>query len=137
MVRGWCHRLRLPGRPHERLPAVRHPAGNGVPQRVNVGTSVEKQQSADRALSRLLGLPLLGEPVAAPLTGDVRVLLTDLWQQRWPGCPPVGYKPREPYRNFWVRFHSLPESKRYPENESDYSVVLGRHNGVFRRICDP
>ncbi len=61
MVRGWCHRLRLPGRPRERLLAVRYPAGNGVPQRVNVCTSIEKQRSTDRTLSRLLGgLPCLG-----------------------------------------------------------------------------
>ncbi|MGV9785620.1 DUF3885 domain-containing protein [Streptomyces sp. NPDC003435] len=62
------------------------------------------------------------------------MLLTDLWQQRWPGCPPVGYQLREPYRNVWVRFHSLPESQRYPENESEYSVVLGRYNTVLDEL---
>ncbi|MFH8407059.1 hypothetical protein ACH4FX_20010 [Streptomyces sp. NPDC018019] len=57
--------------------------------------------------------------------------MTELWQQRWPGCPPVGYKLRDPYREVWVRFHSLPESKRYAEDEGEYTVVLERHNTVL------
>ncbi len=54
--------------------------------------------------------------------------LTELWQQHWPDCPPVGYKLRNPYQDLWVRFHSLPESKRYAEDESEYAVVLERYN---------
>lgn len=57
--------------------------------------------------------------------------LTELWEQRWPNCPPVGYKLRDPYRDVWVRFHSLPESKRYAEDESEYAVVLDRYNTVL------
>ncbi|MFZ3566783.1 hypothetical protein ACNYS0_07350 [Streptomyces sp. BH034] len=57
--------------------------------------------------------------------------MTELWQQHWPNCPPVGYKLRDPYRDLWVRFHSLPESKRYAEDESEYAVVLERYNTVL------
>lgn len=60
--------------------------------------------------------------------------LTELWRQPWPGCPPVGYKLRDPYRDVWVRFHSLPESKRYPEDESEYTVVLERYNTVLDEL---
>jgi hypothetical protein len=60
--------------------------------------------------------------------------LTDLWQRHWPDCPPVGYKLRNPYRNVWVRFHSLPESKRYAEDESEYAVVLERYNTVLDEL---
>ncbi|WP_442819504.1 DUF3885 domain-containing protein [Streptomyces sp. NBC_01230] len=60
--------------------------------------------------------------------------LTELWQQRWPHCPPVGYKLRDPYRDVWVRFHSLPKSKRYAENESEYAVVLERYNTVLDEL---
>ncbi|MEV8528784.1 hypothetical protein AB0451_32290 [Streptomyces sp. NPDC052000] len=56
----------------------------------------------------------------------VTAALAELWQQRRPNCPPVGYKLRDPYRNVWVRFHLLPESKRYAEEESEYTVVLER-----------
>ncbi|MGW0960188.1 DUF3885 domain-containing protein [Streptomyces gelaticus] len=66
--------------------------------------------------------------------GGVGTVLTDLWQRRWPDCPPVGYKLRDPYRDVWVRFHSLPESKRYAEDESEYAVVLGRYNTVLDEL---
>ncbi|MGQ5652838.1 DUF3885 domain-containing protein [Streptomyces sp. EKR5.2] len=60
--------------------------------------------------------------------------LTELWQQRWPDCLPVGYKLRDPYRDVWVRFHSLPESKRYAVDESEYAVVLERYNTVLDEL---
>lgn len=53
------------------------------------------------------------------MSGDGQADLTELWQQHWPSCPPVGYKLRGPYRDVWVRFHSLLESKRYAEDESE------------------
>ncbi|MFF4696387.1 hypothetical protein ACFY1K_11810 [Streptomyces chattanoogensis] len=33
-----------------------------------------------------------------------------------------------------MRFHSLPNSKRYPEDESEYTVVLGRYNAVLDEL---
>ncbi|MEU8294845.1 hypothetical protein AB0D02_28345 [Streptomyces pseudogriseolus] len=33
-----------------------------------------------------------------------------------------------------MRFHSLPKSKRYPENESEYAVVLERYNTVLDEL---
>jgi hypothetical protein len=34
-----------------------------------------------------------------------------------------------------VRFHSLPESKRYPENEVEYETVLNRHNSILGELA--
>nr|WP_271417075.1 LysR substrate-binding domain-containing protein [Streptomyces lienomycini] len=68
------------------------------------------------------------------VSGGVQADLTELWQQHWPDCPPVGYKLRDPYRDLWVRFHSLPESKRYAEVESEYGVVLERYNTVLDEL---
>ncbi len=68
------------------------------------------------------------------VSGDGQTDLTELWQQRWPSCPPVGYKLRDPYRDVWVRFHSLPESKRYAEDASEYTVVLERYNTVLEEL---
>ncbi|WP_405512329.1 hypothetical protein [Streptomyces canus] len=68
------------------------------------------------------------------MSEDGRAALTELWQQRWPSCPPVGYKLRDPCRDVWVRFHSLPESKRYAEDESEYTVVLERYNTVLDEL---
>ncbi|MCF0084973.1 hypothetical protein B0E37_00008 [Streptomyces sp. MH192] len=68
------------------------------------------------------------------MSESVRTALTELWQQHWPDCPPVGYKLRDPYAHLWVRFHSLPESKRYAEDESEYAIVLERYNTVLDEL---
>jgi hypothetical protein len=46
----------------------------------------------------------------------------------------VGHELRAGAPAQWVRFHSLPESKRYPENESEYAVLLGRHHRVLDEL---
>ncbi|RSM72975.1 hypothetical protein DL991_32500 [Amycolatopsis sp. WAC 01375] len=33
-----------------------------------------------------------------------------------------------------MRFHSLPESKRYPDHEAEYDVVLHRHNSILDEL---
>ncbi|MDH6142679.1 MULTISPECIES: DUF3885 domain-containing protein [Kitasatospora] len=73
-----------------------------------------------------------GEP--APGSGRGQAALTRLWERRWPDCPPVSYRLRGPYGDVWVRFHSLPESKRYPEDEGEYAIVLGRYNTVLDEL---
>jgi hypothetical protein len=62
---------------------------------------------------------------------DDRVLPTavsDAWDRRWPECPPIAHWLRDRYSDRWVRFHSLPESKRYADNAAEYATVLERHN---------
>jgi len=59
--------------------------------------------------------------------------LSSRWKRAWPGVRPIGHELRYD-RERWVRFHSLPESKRYPENESEYAEVLRRHNTVLDEL---
>ncbi|MEV0743290.1 hypothetical protein AB0I51_46950 [Streptomyces sp. NPDC050549] len=40
------------------------------------------------------------------------------------------------YSDRWVRFHSLPGSKRYPETEDEYAVVLHRYNTVLDELFE-
>jgi hypothetical protein len=54
--------------------------------------------------------------------------LTARWQERWPRCRPVGHELRCCARATWVRFHSLPGSKRYAEDDSEYAEILRRHH---------
>ena len=35
-----------------------------------------------------------------------------------------------------MRIHTLPESKRYPENELEYQEILSRHNTILCEITD-
>ncbi|MFE4513898.1 hypothetical protein ACFRMQ_06815 [Kitasatospora sp. NPDC056783] len=60
--------------------------------------------------------------------------LTALWERRWPGTEPIGWELGRGDRDVWVRFHSLPESKRYPDDESEYAIVLERHNTVLDEL---
>ncbi|WNO72681.1 hypothetical protein [Streptomyces sp. AM8-1-1] len=61
-------------------------------------------------------------------------LLARLWQERRPSVPPVAHRFRGTYADLWVRFHSLPGSKRYPETEDEYAIVLHRYNTVLDEL---
>ena len=37
----------------------------------------------------------------------------------------------------WVRFHSLPGSKRYPESETEHAEVVARHNAILGELSRP
>ncbi|MGW6733237.1 DUF3885 domain-containing protein [Streptomyces sp. NPDC055013] len=60
-----------------------------------------------------------------------RDCLSALWQRQFPKGPPIAHELRAAYSDRWVRFHSLPDSKRYPESEDEYAIVLHRYNTVL------
>lgn len=60
--------------------------------------------------------------------------LTDLWERTWPMAGPLGYELRVVYGDRWVRFHSLPESKRYAENDAEHAEILRRHRTVLGEL---
>lgn len=60
--------------------------------------------------------------------------LSTAWAARWSDTPPVGFLAREFHRDRWVRFHTLPESKRYPDSEREYETILGRHRALLRAL---
>ncbi|MET7337073.1 hypothetical protein [Nonomuraea sp. NPDC005650] len=59
--------------------------------------------------------------------------LSALWRSHWPDCPPIGYELSFD-ADCWVRFHSLPESKRHADTESEYQTILHRHNTVLTEM---
>jgi hypothetical protein len=62
-------------------------------------------------------------------------LLTRRWMTLWPDCRPIGHELRTCASGRWVRFHSLPESKRYPRDEPEYDELLRRHHAVLGDLC--
>nr|WP_212763479.1 hypothetical protein [Gordonia araii] len=60
--------------------------------------------------------------------------LSHAWERRFPDFPPIGYRIRGGDR--WVRFHSLPGSKRYPESEAEYAELLRRHHAVLETLAE-
>ena len=57
-----------------------------------------------------------------------------LWTGRWPSCRPIAHELRGCAPERWVRFHSLPHSKRYAENDAEYGELLGRHDTVIGEL---
>lgn len=49
--------------------------------------------------------------------------------------PPIAHELKSTFSERWVRFHSLPESKRYPETKGEYEEVLFRHNTVIEELA--
>ena len=60
--------------------------------------------------------------------------MLDDWPVHFPGCEPIGHLLRKAFPTRWVRFHSLPESKRYPGDEDEYVSLLGRQNRVLDEL---
>jgi hypothetical protein len=59
------------------------------------------------------------------------------WVRAYPASPPIGFLLREKYHDSWFRIHSLPRSKRYPENDGEMLEVLHRHNAVLDALLQP
>jgi hypothetical protein len=59
------------------------------------------------------------------------------WDRHFPDCEPIGHHLPLAFPDRWVRFHSLPGSKRYPDNEAEYTEILARHNTVLGELACP
>lgn len=66
------------------------------------------------------------------LSDDGLKALTATWRDRWGDRMPLLEEVGDPSR--WVRFHSLPESKRYAESEAEYETILHRHRTVIGEL---
>lgn len=47
---------------------------------------------------------------------------------------PIAFHMRHAVPDAWFRIHSLPESKRYPENEEEWDILLQRHRELTERV---
>jgi len=57
--------------------------------------------------------------------------LNAAWNSAWPQTPPIAFLLRTFHPERWIRFHSLPESKRYAETEAERAEILRRHHAVL------
>jgi hypothetical protein len=55
------------------------------------------------------------------------------WESNFSEALPINYMLKWTYPERWFRIHSLPESKRYADNEEEYKIILSRQNEL---ICD-
>lgn len=54
-----------------------------------------------------------------------------LWTSNYPETVPISYLFKQDYSDRWFRIHSLPESKRYAENENEWKILLSRQNEII------
>ncbi len=72
--------------------------------------------------------------MSAPAVDPAHEGLTRLWRGHRPPGPLFPHELKTVYAHRWVRFHSLPESKRYPDGEAEYAVLLDRYNTVLEEL---
>jgi len=53
------------------------------------------------------------------------------WESKYSGTAPISHLLKLGFQDRWFRIHSLPGSKRYPENETDWETLLKRQNEVL------
>ena len=58
-------------------------------------------------------------------------VLSRLRDRKRTECPPFARRLPGHHPDRRVRFHGLPESKRHPDGEAEYAIVLDRHHTVL------
>lgn len=61
--------------------------------------------------------------------------LGNAWERRAGRAIPASWSLREHLAERWVRFHSLPYSKRYADSEEEARILLDRHHHVLAALC--
>lgn len=59
------------------------------------------------------------------------------WHEHFGSTEPIGYELRKALPGRWFRIHSLPESKRYPETDDDWEILIARHREVAEELIPP
>lgn len=54
-----------------------------------------------------------------------------LWTLNYPDTVPISHLFKHDYADRWFRIHSLPESKRYADNDAEWEVLLSRQNELM------
>lgn len=54
-----------------------------------------------------------------------------LWISNYPETVPISYLFKHDSADRWFRIHSLPDSKRYPDNDEEWELLLKRQNTII------
>lgn len=71
---------------------------------------------------------------SAPEVSSQDRALRALWEHRW-GLNPEDVGNLRPNSDRWVRFHSLPGSKQYADDEAEYQEILRRHRVLLEELA--
>jgi hypothetical protein len=53
------------------------------------------------------------------------------WASNYPETVPISHYFKHDYSDRWFRIHSLPESKRYADNDQEWNILLQRQNQII------
>ncbi len=53
------------------------------------------------------------------------------WSEAYNLTPPIPHLFKRVYPKRWLRVHSLPKAKRYPENETEWAILLERQKSII------
>jgi hypothetical protein len=56
------------------------------------------------------------------------------WQAHYPDSFPISYSLKWQFPKRWVRFHSLPESRRYAADQAQSDELLMRQNTIIKAL---
>ena len=56
------------------------------------------------------------------------------WESQFQDILPIAHTFINIFKDRWIRFHSLPESKRYAQSASEYQTILFRHNALLSHL---
>jgi len=56
------------------------------------------------------------------------------WTSRYHSAKPTGWLMRSALARWWIRFHSLPLSKRYADTDEERSILLDRQNHLAAAV---
>lgn len=60
--------------------------------------------------------------------------LDSAWDLGWSDISPASNRLRGAHPERWIRFHSLPGSKRYADTDAEYDTILQRHRAVLEEL---
>lgn len=72
-------------------------------------------------------------PFGKPNAEKARTFLSQ-WQNDHNGTPPIFAYLLAAYKSRWMRIHSLPDAKRYPDTDAEWKILLHRHNTLIDHL---
>lgn len=63
--------------------------------------------------------------------------LEHLWRTIAGSVLPIAHGLKFDLEQRWVRFHCLPDSKRYPDHDSEMFSIIDRHNEILSTVFTP
>lgn len=108
---------------------------------VPVPAHAPSRRNRGRGQGRPVRLPGCPPIAAAPCSradcSYSHTVFPDWWKDRFGDVLPLGYLLRQAFSERWFRIHSLPESRRYAEDDGERRILLDRQEKLASELLSP